>query len=78
MWNSLEVAKLIADFLIPLLVVILGFVFNRRLKEIEQQNQSRIQQYEEEQQQMRDEIERRYKPHIEFRGDTCVLAHVFS
>jgi hypothetical protein len=66
MWDSLEVAKLLVSLLTPLLVVILGYWLNRRLKEIEQENQRRNQLREEEQQRLRDEIERRHDPHIEF------------
>jgi hypothetical protein len=77
MWTSLEVAKLLVSLLTPLLVVILGYWLNRRLKEIEQENQKRNREIEqenqrrnqlreEEQQRLRDEIERRHDPHIEF------------
>lgn len=66
MWNSLEIAKLAVSLLTPLLVVLLGYWFNRRLKEIEQENQQRSQLYAKEQERIRDEIERRHYPHIEF------------
>jgi hypothetical protein len=65
-WSSLEVAKLLVSLLTPVLVVIIGYWLNRRLNEIDQENQRRSQLREEEQQRLRDEIERRHDPHIEF------------
>lgn len=73
-WTSLEIAKLLVSLLTPFLVAILGYWFSRRLKEIEQDNQRRSQLYEAEQQRIRDEIERRYQPHIEF----CIACNFFG
>jgi len=41
MWTSLEIAKLIESLLIPLVIVILGYYFNRRLKQIDQNKEDR-------------------------------------
>lgn len=35
-WNSLEIAKLIVQAMIPIVIVSIGFWLNRRLKELEQ------------------------------------------
>lgn len=78
--NIVEIAKLIADYLTPILVAFFGFLFSFRLKGIDQQNQRRNQIYQEEkaqqqaeierkEKQRREELERRYKPHIEFTID---------
>jgi hypothetical protein len=68
-WNSLETVKLIASFLTPVIVAVVGYWFNRRLKEIEENNQKRNQAYIEEKEKRLSEIERRYDPHIEFTID---------
>lgn len=66
-WTSLEIAKLIASLLTPLVVVVIGYWLNRRLKRIELENQARTREYIEEKERARDELERRHKPHIQFR-----------
>lgn len=38
-WNSLEVVKLFISLLTPVVVVVLGYLFNRRLKEVERKSQ---------------------------------------
>jgi hypothetical protein len=65
-WNSLEVAKLLVSLLVPILLLVLGFFFDRRLKEIEQENEKSNRQREEAFQRQRDETERRHEPHIGF------------
>jgi hypothetical protein len=65
-WTSLELAKLFVSLLTPLIVAVLGYWFNRCLKEIDHENWRRIELNAQEQQRLRDEIERRHKRHIEF------------
>ena len=64
-WTSLEITKLLVSLLTTMLVVALGYGLNRRVKEIEQENQRRSQLYAEEQQRIRDELERRHEPHTQ-------------
>lgn len=68
--TTIEMATLIADYLTPFMVVVIGFWFNRRLKKFEHQNYCRNRVYQEEKEQHQAEIERRHKPHIEFTIDT--------
>lgn len=64
--NTVEFAKLIAEYLTPILVVVIGFWFNTRLKELDRQNERRNQIYQDKKEQRKAEIERRHEPHIEF------------
>lgn len=65
-WNSIEVAKLLVSILTPIVIVILGFVFNSRLQKLEKEKEDRRRKEEIKEQKERDELERRYTPHIEF------------
>jgi len=65
-WNSLEVAKLLVSVLTPVAIVILGFLFNRRLQKLERETEGVRRKEEAKEQKERDEIERRHTPHIEF------------
>ncbi len=73
MWASLEIAKLITSFLIPLVIVILGYYFNRRLKQIDQNNEDRHHRELEAKEQERDGLERRYVLRIEFSLDATII-----
>lgn len=79
-WNSLELVKVIISVLTPLTVIFLGYWINLRLKSVEKNQQDireeRRQQLEErreaerlEREEKKNEIERRYQPHIEFKID---------
>lgn len=68
-WSSLEIAKLLVSLLTPLVVVGVGYLFNLRLKKMEQENQERNKLEERRIQEMRDQLERRHEPHIEFTID---------
>lgn len=68
-WNSLEIVKIIISLLTPLVVVIIGYLLNRRLKKAENESQKKNELRNEEQQKNKDLIERRYSPHIEFSID---------
>lgn len=81
-WNSLEVAKLIVSVLVPLAILGLGIWFDRRLKGIELDRQTEVEQRRIQSDERRREIERIYAPHIEFtvdcrclgtRQDKCML-----
>ena len=65
-WNSLEAAKLLVSILTPLVIVILGFLFNSRLHKLESEKEDTIRKQDAKQQKERDELERRHTPHIEF------------
>ena len=65
-WNTLEVAKLLVSILTPISIVILGFLFNRRLHTLECETQECRRKEEAKEQMEREELERRYWPHIEF------------
>jgi hypothetical protein len=69
-WSSLEIAKIIISLLTPLAVLILGYLFNRRLKRAEIENQKQSELQKEEKQRFLDEIERKHSPHIEFSIDS--------
>lgn len=75
-----QIISLITSTLMPIAIVVLGYWFNRRLKEIDHQNERRNQLFQEEKEQhrvetekkekeRREELERRYEPHIEFTMD---------
>ncbi|MBL8700708.1 MAG: hypothetical protein JNK67_20210 [Alphaproteobacteria bacterium] len=69
MWNSLEVAKLIAGLATPLAVVLIGRRVSLGLKELDQKFQreqdDRRRQLDLADKQHKDEVERRHTPHIE-------------
>ncbi len=73
MWSSLAIAKLITSLLIPLVIVILGYYFNRRLKQTNQNNGDRHRQELEAKEQERNDLERRYKYRIEFSLDATII-----
>ncbi len=63
MWTSLEISQLI---IIPLALAILGYFLDRRLRQIDQQNEKHRQQKLEAKEKERNELERRYALRIEF------------
>ena len=63
MWTSLEFSQLI---IIPLALAILGYFLDRRLRQIDQQNEKHRQQKLEAKEKERNELERRYALRIEF------------
>lgn len=65
-WNSLEIAKLLVSILTPIAIVILGFLFNQRLQKLERETEDTRRKEEAKEQNEREELERRYWPHIEF------------
>lgn len=65
-WNSLEAAKLLVSILTPMALVILGFLFNRRLHKLESEKEDTRRKHDAKEQKERDELERRHTPHIEF------------
>ncbi len=65
-WNSLEVAKLMVSVLTPVSIVILGFLYNRRLQKLERETEDVRRKEEAKEQKELAELERRYWPHIEF------------
>jgi hypothetical protein len=65
-WNSLETAKLLVSILTPLVIVILGFLVNRRLHKLESEREDIRRKQDAKEQKERDELERRHTPHIEF------------
>ena len=65
-WTSLEAAKLLVSILTPLAIVILGFLFNRRLHKLESEREDTRRKHDTKEQKERDELERRHTPHIEF------------
>ncbi len=70
MWTSLEIVKLI---IIPISIAILGYYFNRRLKQIDQNNEDRHRQELEAKEQERNALERRYALRIEFDLDATII-----
>jgi hypothetical protein len=64
-----ETIGLITSILTPLVLAIIGYYFNLRLKAIDLDYQKQNKIREEEEQKRRDEIARRYEPHIEFTID---------
>ena len=69
-----EITTIITSTLTPLAIVVLGYWFNRRLKQFDIAYQRQSELNREEKAQQRAEIERRYNPHIEFTMD----AHFFG
>lgn len=65
-WTSLETAKLLVSILTPLAIVILGFLFNRRLHKLESEKEDTRRKQDTKEQKELDELERRRWPHIEF------------
>ena len=65
-WNSLEVAKLLVSILTPVVIVILGFLFNRRLHKVESEREDTRRKQDVKEREEREEFERRRWPHIEF------------
>ncbi|UHD15036.1 hypothetical protein [Thiocapsa bogorovii] len=65
-WNSLEIAKLLVSVLTPLSIGLLGFWFNRRLHKLESEREDSRRTEEARKRKARDELERRFVPHIEF------------
>lgn len=65
-WDSLEIAKLLISVLTPLAIVILGFIFNQRLHNLERKTQDDRLKKEDREKKEREELVRKYKPHIEF------------
>jgi hypothetical protein len=68
-WNRLEDAKLLVSILTPLAIVILGFLFNRRLHKLESEREDTRSKHNAKEQKECDELERRHTPHIEFNID---------
>ena len=81
-WNSLEIVKLVVSILTPLVVAFVGYWITTRLKNIESATQAELEKDREERRQLYEEgreveqlereerknqIERRYTPHIELR-----------
>lgn len=66
LWNSLEVAKLAVSVLTPFSIVLFGFLFNKRLLRLESGQEDARRKQDSVDQQARDELERRFAPHIEF------------
>ncbi|SCX28007.1 hypothetical protein [Mycolicibacterium fluoranthenivorans] len=75
-WNSVEIAKLVASLLTPVVVALLGFLLSRRLSAQEQreraaqslresQDRERREEREAEAKEHEDEVLRRKYPHIE-------------
>ena len=65
-WNTLEAVKLLVSILTPLAIVILGFVFNRRLHKLESEKEDTRRKQDAKEQKELTELERRHTPHIEF------------
>lgn len=63
--TALELATLAISIATPLVITILGYLFNQRLKQLDVENHRRNQLYEEEKQRQKNELERKYEPHIE-------------
>ncbi len=72
-WDGLEVTKLIVSILVPLTIVGLGVWFDRRLKSIELDRQTELEQQRIQLEERREEIKRIYAPHIEFAVDCHYL-----
>ena len=70
--DQYDIVRLVISALTPIIIVILGFWFNQRLKEIDKEQQERNRIYEEDKQSQKEEIERRYHPHIEFTIDALI------
>ena len=79
-WNSLEFTKLFVSGLIPLIITVFGFLFSRRLGEIESKRQHEIEEKKsaqaeaEKRQKKKDQIEHedrisKFTPHIQFEID---------
>jgi|GEM_PF-3219537 len=84
LWNSLEIAKIAVTAITPIVVVGVGYLISRQLKnsefrmqkELEKDREERALRYEEQKdserfrrEEQKAEIERRYTPHIELRID---------
>lgn len=67
--TDFQIISLITSTLTPIAIVVLGYWFNRRLKQFDNAYQRQSELDREEKEQMRAEIERRYQPHIEFTMD---------
>jgi hypothetical protein len=76
-WNSLEVAKLGAQLITPLVVAVFGYWITIRLKAQERRFGQLDEQSRErerlEREARKEELERRYTPHIELRVDCQFL-----
>lgn len=68
-WTNLEIAKLLVSILTPVAIVILGYLFNRRMHKLESEREDTRRKQEAKEQKKRDELERRHNPHIEFDVD---------
>ncbi len=66
MWNSLEIIKLVSSLVTPIVIVILGYYFNRRLKKSDQKNATIRLHNKIADEQKRDKLESRYNFRIEF------------
>lgn len=66
---SLEIVKLALSLITPIVIAILGFFLNRRLKQTDQKNEERHQRDIEAKEQERDKQERRHALRIEFALD---------
>ncbi|MCG7893954.1 MAG: hypothetical protein JAZ12_05830 [Candidatus Thiodiazotropha taylori] len=64
-----QAISLVTSTLTPIAILILGYWFNRRLKQLDNAYHQQSELDREEKEQKRAEIERRYKPHIEFTMD---------
>ncbi len=53
-WNNLEAAKLLVSILTPLVIVILGFLFNRRLHKLESEREDTRRKHDAKEQKERD------------------------
>ncbi|MFZ0311849.1 MAG: hypothetical protein WAL85_03995 [Candidatus Korobacteraceae bacterium] len=65
-WGSLEIAKLVAQFATPLVVILVGYFITRRLKAQEDQSANAREKD-------RNELERRHTAHIGLRLETQFL-----
>src|SRR5580698_9308133 len=73
LWSNLEIVKLAAQFVTPLVVASVGYFITRQLKAQEDRSaiardrdrEERERQYAEQRENKKDELERRHTPHIE-------------